>query len=877
MNPHWTDSARTKLEEYFAKMRGRIAGSGADADEVAEDLRRHIDQEIAARKLAVVNEDDIGQILSRLGAPETATAVLEPAGPPAAGPAGGGVKKRRRPGWLLLIFGVVLPLGTVIFEYLSGACAAVLINPMPTMGHVLLTAFVPLANFAVWLVVRQERLEWRNRLGWVNGAAIGIALVYSLLFLPVTPFAIVGIAVYGFGLVPLAPLFSFLGALWLRHYLRRAPEPPVPLPGCWRGLALGAAALAVVTLPLIVTVLGIKMAASESPAQVNRGVSLLRSWGDREELLRVCYGRTGGASGLYSWRQPLSADAARNLYYRVTGRAFNTVPPPRLYAGRARWSVMEEGFTWDNDQGGDAVAGRVKGLSLASSRQDGFIDAGACLGYVEWTLEFRNESSLQREARAQIALPPGGVLSRLTLWIDGEEREAAFGGRSQVKSAYKAVVSQRRDPVLVTTAGPDRILMQCFPVPPNGGKMKVRLGITAPLSPASPGTGYFRWPHFIERNFTLRETFSHSLWMQSGLPIEAPGGKLKSEPGKPGDYALHGQAQDKELADPWAVMRVQLPPGSREAWTRETREEGGAIIRQSLVERPVAKPERVIIVVDGTEAMESNYRAISAALTKLPEGLDVALLVAKDGCRDWTPLQKGNQELYRSVALWKLQSRGGHDNVLALNRAWDLAAQSQGGVVVWIHGPQPILFDSAEDLRQRFERSSNSPRLIDVQTQEGPNRILEHLDGLKRVSSLLRVGDIGDDLGRLFSSWNGRSTTMEYVRTLAPLPSAENGPAGNSASMHVARLWAFEEVKRLIHERQPAEAARLAARYQLVTPVSGAVVLETKAQYQQAGLQPAAPDSVPAVPEPSVFLLIGLGLGILGLTRFYTRLRAERR
>ena len=103
---------------------------------------------------------------------------------------------------------------------------------------------------------------------------------------------------------------------------------------------------------------------------------------------------------------------------------------------------MEEEFTWDKDQAGDAVAGRVRGLSLATSRQDGVVYPEAALAYVEWTLEFKNDSRLQREARAQIALPPGAVVSRLTLWIDGEERDAAFGGRSQVKTAYKEVVAE---------------------------------------------------------------------------------------------------------------------------------------------------------------------------------------------------------------------------------------------------------------------------------------------------------------------------------------------------------------------------------------------------------------------------------------------------
>ena len=49
------------------------------------------------------------------------------------------------------------------------------------------------------------------------------------------------------------------------------------------------------------------------------------------------------------------------------------------------------------------------------------------------------------------------------------------------------------------------------------------------------------------------------------------------------------------------------------------------------------------------------------------------------------------------------------------------------------------------------------------------------------------------------------------------------------------------------------------------TPVSGAVVLETKQQYDEAGLQPVPPGSVPTVPEPETWLLIIVALGVLGL------------
>ncbi len=53
-----------------------------------------------------------------------------------------------------------------------------------------------------------------------------------------------------------------------------------------------------------------------------------------------------------------------------------------------------------------------------------------------------------------------------------------------------------------------------------------------------------------------------------------------------------------------------------------------------------------------------------------------------------------------------------------------------------------------------------------------------------------------------------------------------------------------------------AEAVALATRYRLVTPVSGAVVLETKQQYETAQLTPVDQATVPTLPEPHEWALI---------------------
>ena len=101
-----------------------------------------------------------------------------------------------------------------------------------------------------------------------------MAAQFALLFLPLLPLAVVGIMV-GLGVLPLAPLVSFVCALTLRRALTvRENERSLnrPLLG---GLAAGIALLIALDFPGAVTRLGIQWVASGEPSQRERGLTLL--------------------------------------------------------------------------------------------------------------------------------------------------------------------------------------------------------------------------------------------------------------------------------------------------------------------------------------------------------------------------------------------------------------------------------------------------------------------------------------------------------------------------------------------------------------------------------------------------------------------------
>jgi hypothetical protein len=765
---------------------------------------------------------------------------------------------------LVAAFGVVLPTVTLVIEVSSSWCARDFFDPLPTPVHTLLVACVPAANILA-LIATQKRTQRLLRASvFLNGVALATGVIYSAIFAPLTPLAVIAVLVLGLGLLPLAPLLSLGMSLVMWRRLKRAHAPDVRVPGPWLGAGVALMAFLAVEARVTGTRLALQGAVHGGPELQRASLEWLRSMGSEHVLLSACYVNPQNASllnFLLSLDAPVRTDEARTAYYRVTGRTFNSVPKPETLQGGgfARWDDSEN---WE--QAGQLVGGRVPGLSLASSEVKGSVDGDAALAYLEWTMSFATTAEGQSEARTEVVLPPGAVVSRVTLWIDGQEREAAFASTGQVREAYEKIVRRRMDPLLVTQKTRDRIQVQCFPVV-KSTPMKIKLGFTVPLVPRDEGrVATLLLPAMAERNFEIAEDFKHVVRVESRRPMTIPaGGSMERRPDGVSEWlaALSTEA----LTPPRTMLTVERKGAPAVAWTEDMVDGAGYVVRQQVRQAVAEAPGRVILVVEGSEAMKGALPEIAAALSSFPQGTELAVLASRDGVEELLPPGRVDAAALQRVAerVRALPAVGGQDASPALARAWGMQVPLGRTLVVWVHGPHPLEAARVEDAHW-WITSRPPAEVLDVMVGWGPNRLARDLADYTTFRSVPRLGTLEEDLKRVFSSWG--TAVPEFQRDRLPVAELAVSQEAWKTSSHLARLWAREEVTRLMSSRRPEDreqAITLAARHQLVTEVTGAVVLERKEQYDEAGLKPVDSGTVPGVPEPETWMLLIVASGLL--------------
>ncbi|MBX9939338.1 MAG: hypothetical protein K2Y32_08805 [Candidatus Obscuribacterales bacterium] len=454
----------------------------------------------------------------------------------------------KKKGFWFLLFGVLLPIAAMLVESNFHLLAENFFDPFPSPAHLVLFALIPFSNFLLWLAGRRDMSQYYGFMALASGMAMGVGILYSVMCLPLAPVFCFYSLACGFGLLGLAPLLSIpcsfaagktvtglahaRGTYFDAHQVEHI------------GHLIVLVMVVAVELPSTLTRINLSEAvshkaqpefaaadqAANSPRPLAfatdlatepeklKAIQWLRRFGNREVLLRACYEHSGKATdilgSLYESGHPIPVQAAREVYYKVTGKPFNTEPIPASFRATIKHNGalsptdpltggVDDEFDLDNGIAGENVSGMARGLAMNAANLSGKVDAEEALAQLTFSFDFENTSKYDREARAQILLPPGGVVSRANLTVNGFSRDAVIVSRSLARQQYQAAVQEKRDPLLVSYSGIDKVLVQCFPVAP-GETMKVTLDIAAPLTILDKQKAVLELPRFSERNFAVK-------------------------------------------------------------------------------------------------------------------------------------------------------------------------------------------------------------------------------------------------------------------------------------------------------------------------------------------------------------------------------------
>jgi hypothetical protein len=337
-------------------------------------------------------------------------------------------------------------------------------------------------------------------------------------------------------------------------------------------------------------------------------------------------------------------------------------------------------------------------------------------------------------------------------------------------------------------------------------------------------------------------------------------------------FRIAGGVGDRELARTRQTITVDRNPvtGNRAAQIGDSE-----LIVQDVAPSGAPATSALLLVIDGSARLDGSTARLIAALDAIPAGAKVGGIIAAEPLRRVSPAPWSEAQKRALVALIRgTPFVGGQDNAPALAEALVMLEPEPQGTLLWIHGPQPVSFgDSAARLEQAAARLSRLPEVVLYGVEPGPNEVLPDAPWAWAARSLPQTGSLKTDLSDLFARASGQARTLTIRR--APGQPNEGQAKGSD---HIARLWASTRVLELMRAdpaNNRAAAVALASRYHLVTPVSGAVVLETQQQYDESRLTPVsqAQATLPTVPEPHEWALLAVACAMLGWFAWRSRQR----
>lgn len=717
-----------------------------------------------------------------------------------------------REGLAVTIFGILLPslvisVGSVIcFERIM---RLVFKHPVETLLECTFVILVPAANYYAWNAIRNQDGRHPLRIGLLNGAAIATSLAIagvssaSVFFDYPEAFMMLA-AISG-----LAAITSLYIGIRLRNSAgtRQGRANRVLFSGL--GVLLSVAGLAACEAKGTAIRIAETAALSDIPAERDRGLSMLRQLNCEQDLRMQCAdSRAAGIPGLF-WR--ISPERERELYFAVMGKPYGNSLTDSVYS-------MSDEYLQRH-----VVGTPVKGLNLRRSQMAGHINPETLTATVNWTFVFKNNSFENQEARAEIAVPPGAVISDLTMWQDGSARPATIGPTDRAQrenisndafQKYTWVDLSDVDPALITDLGRGRVLLKCSPVPAQG-EAKVQVTFTERLKPVGLTQASMVLPKFVDANFAFNG--DHSLRLHSADIISAPAEMktLRAHGAADGGTLLVGNLHEADLNGGNLNVSLKRPATMGPFFIKEP---SGNYVKETIKQVATSAPQHLVVVVDNSQSMAGHVDELIDSLKKMPPNVKASVVLPTDGQQmEPVDLQQGI-ELIR-----KAKFDGGKDNLQAVIKAAEVAGETRNGAVLWIHGPQPGFNQEMYIMAPYIERPAFYELALDDRWTD-TNEFFKNHREIGPFMPIARAGSVMGDLQAFLSTWRSGGTTF-VVQLDRTNEQPDCKQVIGTAADELTKLAARDECYVLLRGDQLAAAADLATAARIVTPVTGAAVL----------------------------------------------------
>ncbi len=477
---------------------------------------------------------------------------------------------------------------------------------------------------------------------------------------------------------------------------------------------------------------------------------------------------------------------------------------------------------------------------------------GLRIGYTEKIISIRNQNprttwNPSEEAVYTFHLPEGGVVTSLSLWINGKEEKAVLTAKNKADSAYRTIVGREsRDPSLVRWQEGNTLSVRVFPCTPDEDR-KFKLGITAPLSRSGNKLNYqniwFDGPEVRNADESIQfvtmddagdldlpakfRKIKDNTWLYEGNYRHDREISLACPPIKGNNFSFDGQsysiAENVKDFNSFNLQTIYLDLNS--SWSKS--EFNKIVTMAGDKEIFVFTDKLKKITTDNSSELFDDLSTLNFSLfpfhkIKSPENSIV--------------ITKGTTS---SPNLSDLTESEFADNIKAY----------------FLKKPQVRVFNLGQEISP-FIKTLTELRAFEFDLGE-----IDYLTSLIREKKFVI---------------NPEDPNSVVIKTAAIRITQKEGEATSNAPDHLMRLFAYNQVMSQIGVNylnagfQDSTIVSNAYKAYVVSPVTSLVVLETQKDYdrfnikdQGSSLKNASMKSSGAVPEPHEWVLIAMVAGLL--------------